>query len=201
MAGAAPGAADEVAAQLSVGDWAVLGLLAEGESHGFALARQLSATGELGRIWTVGQAVVYRTIDLLVAKGMAEVCGAEPGLRGPSRTVVRATAAGQQALARWLALPVEHFRDTRTVLLLKLELLRRGGRDQRSLLLAQRKRLVSLVATLERRITASARGSEFILVWRSEAIRGGIRAIDRMLETLEAGASRGAPELPRRRIR
>ena len=52
--------------------------------------------------------------------------GTEPGL-GPQRTVYAATAEGRGAADRWLYAPVEHIRQIRSELLLKLALLDRAG--------------------------------------------------------------------------
>ena len=52
----------------------------------------------------------------------------EPGL-GPQRTIYAATPQGRQAAENWLETPVEHVRDIRSHLLLKLALLDRAGAD------------------------------------------------------------------------
>ena len=38
--------------ELTAGEWAVLALLAEGPTHGFAMARAMEPEGEVGRIWS-----------------------------------------------------------------------------------------------------------------------------------------------------
>ena len=53
--------------ELSLTEWAALGLLAERRSHGFALARELEAAGSLGQVWKVPRPVVYRAIASLEA--------------------------------------------------------------------------------------------------------------------------------------
>ena len=111
--------------QLSVTEWTVLGLLGEGPSHAFALARNLRPDGDLGRILTVRQPLVYRAVDRLVASGLAAPSRVEPGDSGPRRTVYEITPAGRRRLRRWLGAPVGHVRDMRLEFLLKLALTER----------------------------------------------------------------------------
>ena len=79
---------------LAPGEWAVLALLCERPAHGWALARQLSETGELGSIWSLKRPLVYRGLEILEARGLIVASGHEPGARGPNRTIFRATPAG-----------------------------------------------------------------------------------------------------------
>jgi DNA-binding PadR family transcriptional regulator len=110
---------------LSLTDWVVLGLLVEEPRHGFALARELGPGNELGELWTVRRPLVYRAIEHLLETGDAEPRAIEPGDQGPDRRVLGATRAGRARLRRWLDVPVEHPRDVRTTLLVKLALLTR----------------------------------------------------------------------------
>ena len=47
---------------LSLTEWIVLALVAEGPSHGFAIAKELRADSDLGRVMTVQRALVYRAL-------------------------------------------------------------------------------------------------------------------------------------------
>ena len=38
---------------LSLSEWAVLGLVAEGETHGFAASREFAATGSIGSVGSI----------------------------------------------------------------------------------------------------------------------------------------------------
>src|SRR5881275_1936952 len=79
---------------LAPGEWAVLALLSERPSHGWAVASQLGPSGELGSVWSLGRPLVYRSIDILAERGLIKPAGHEPGLRGPNRTIYRTTCAG-----------------------------------------------------------------------------------------------------------
>src|SRR5262249_50427505 len=93
---------------LGAGEWAVLALLAEQSTHGFAVARAMSPEGEIGKVWTVRRPLVYRAIEVLTEAGFVRPAGTEPSHSGPQRILVEATPAGREALASWLAEPVDH---------------------------------------------------------------------------------------------
>lgn len=131
----------------SLTEWAVLALVAEGPTHGFEVARVLAEGGALGRVWTVPRPLVYRAIDALLADGLLVEVGDAPG-RGPRRRLVRVTPRGRAAVRRWLERPVEHVRDVRTELLLKLGLLHRAGRPVDVLVARQREALASTIRSL-----------------------------------------------------
>lgn len=173
--------AASLAHQLSPGDWAVLGLIAEQPRHGFAISQIMAPEGELGRIWRVRQALVYRTLDVLTEHRLARRAGSEPSTRGPSRTLVEATPAGREALVAWLEEPVHRVREARSVLLLKVALLRRAGVSPVALLQRQRATLEQLTAGLESRVAVAEAEERTVLIWRSEAMQAGVRAIDRLL--------------------
>jgi PadR family transcriptional regulator AphA len=153
--------------ELSLSDWAVLALVAEAPTHGWPVVRELRGDGSLGRVWTVARAVVYRSLSTLLAKHFIEDCGEAPGTRGPQRTIVRATRSGHAALRRWLDTPVEHVRDVRTELLLKLALLDRAGRSPHDLIERQIKQLDPVIRAASRR--QSRDGFDLVLAnWRRE---------------------------------
>ena len=83
----------EVPRQPSLGAWAVLALLCEGDTHGWALVRALAPDGEIGRVWSIRRALVYRTVDLVVEAGTVERAGVEPGTPSSMRTLLHATPA------------------------------------------------------------------------------------------------------------
>ena len=167
---------------LAPGEWAVLALLCERPGHGWALARQLTSEGELGAIWTMGRPLVYRSIDVLEQRHLVEASSFEPGARGPHRTVFRATADGRSALEGWLAEPVEHVRDVRSLLLLKLVFLRRLGLDARPMLEAQHAAVDAALRSLEQRVDGSEGSQRILLGFRLETTRAVLRFVDGLLE-------------------
>lgn len=143
-----------------------LALVAEGPTHGWAVARLLAPEAEIGRIWTLSRALTYRAIEQLVAEGLVERKGSEPG-RGRDRMILAVTAAGRRRSRRWLDAPVQHVRDVRTELLVKLALRERRGLDLIPLLEAQQAVFDPL---LERLVAAADREpSDLVALWRRES--------------------------------
>jgi DNA-binding PadR family transcriptional regulator len=168
--------------RLSEGEWAVLAVVAEGRTHGFAVARALARNGEVGAIWTVRRPLVYRAIDTLTAAGYIETVSEEPSPTGPPRRVIGATRSGKAAVGRWLAQPIEHLRDTRSLLLLKLLFLQRSGGDARPLLEAQRKEFEAVRASLRERRKTAEDFEPTIIAWRIESANAALRFIEAELE-------------------
>ena len=162
---------------LSVPEWLVLAILAQQPVHGFAVAQQTARDGELGRVWHIPKAVIYRSIGRLLEAGLIEPEGTEPGL-GPQRTVYMVRPAGRSATQRWLHTPVEHVRDIRSQLLLKLALLDRAGVDPAGLLRAQRAVLEPLVGALESRRADSQGFDATLLAWRRANAVAALEFID-----------------------
>jgi len=44
--------------ELTAGEWAVLALLAEAPTHGFAIAKAMAPEGEVGKVWSVRRPLV-----------------------------------------------------------------------------------------------------------------------------------------------
>jgi PadR family transcriptional regulator AphA len=150
---------------LSVPEWLVLAIVGQQPSHGFAVAQLTAHDGELGRVWHIPKAVIYRSIGRLLEAGLIEPEGTEPGL-GPQRTVYRATPAGRAAVRRWLRTPVRHVRDIRSQLLLKLALLDRAGDDPAELLSRQREVLEPIVRAIEATSVEDGGFDAILLAWR-----------------------------------
>jgi PadR family transcriptional regulator AphA len=170
-------------AGLLPGEWAVLGLLCQSPAHGFAVARRLAAGGDLGMVWTMGRPRVYRAISDLANRGFIEPIGEAASERGPTRVVYAATASGRAAFRRWLETPVDHVRDVRSDLLLKLALIDAANGSPRALLEAQRVRLVPVLERLEEtEARAGAAGFERTLLrYRVASARGVLAFIDDVL--------------------
>ena len=174
--------------QLSLGAWAVLALVCEGDSHGWALVRSMAPRGEIGRVWSIQRALVYRTIDLVVAAGLVERAGTEQGTRGSTRTLLHVTPAGRRAVERWLGEPVLHVRDLRSALLLKLLFAERSGRDRAPLLEAQLAILTEAVAVLEAQLADDPPAAVNVGAFRLETARAGLRFVEGELGHLRADA-------------
>jgi len=162
---------------MSLPEWLVLAILSRQPAHGFAVAQLTAAGGHLGRVWQIPKAVVYRAIGRLLEAGLIVPEGTEPGL-GPQRTVYAATDDGRAAAQRWLHEPVEHVRDIRSELLLKLALLDRAGENPADLLRAQRAVLEPLVGAIESRRADSQGFDATLLAWRRATAIAALDFID-----------------------
>ncbi len=133
---------------LSLTDHTVLALLGEGATHGFAIAQELTAESDLGRIFTVHRPLVYRSLDRLVERELAEPQQIEKGEGGPKRTIHGLTKEGEAVNAKWLASPVTHVRDLRIEFLTKLRLNTRANQDTAALIASQQAALAERIETL-----------------------------------------------------
>jgi len=164
--------------ELSPGEWAVLGLVGERPTHGFAVAQILAPRGELGAVWSMARPAVYNAVNKLETFGLVHPVSAEPGTRGPTRTVFSLTDTGRLALDDWLASPVDHVRDVRSLLLLKLALLFRTRSDPARLLESQRVKLVQQIAAL-RRVRDGAEGfGRVVAEWRLSSSEATLAFLD-----------------------
>jgi DNA-binding PadR family transcriptional regulator len=174
-----------VLTEISTNDWAVLALVAEQPTHGWALANTLGPGGELGEVWPISRPVVYHGLDRLERAKLIRPAGIERGGRGPHRVLFAATAAGKKEVRAWLAAPVERVREIRSVFLLKVVLNERAGEDPDQLLRAQRAALVPFVGWLEAQVDEGGDdppGETAAALFRLETASAIVRFIDRRLD-------------------
>ena len=149
----------------SLAEHVCLTLVTQGVSHGWAIGTLLTAEGELGRIWTLSRPLTYRAIDGLVEQRLVAKRGARSN-GGRDRSNVKPTAVGRRVAQTWLDTPVEHVRDVRVELLLKLALRRRGGLPLEPLLTAQHDVLAPAIDAL-----TTNQPSDLVDLWRRENAR------------------------------
>ena len=157
---------------LSRSEWIVLSLVCEGPTHGNAVSHLVGPEGGLGQIWRVQRGVVYRCLDRLSDLGLIRSAGEEPSPQGPARLLVEATEAGQAAAVAWQHRPVQHTRDIRSELLVKLALLHRSGADPHD------------------RLAAATGFDRTLLLWRYETASATVGFLDALVLT--------PPQLPAR---
>jgi PadR family transcriptional regulator AphA len=160
---------------LSLGERVCLALIDEGVNHGWGIGTEMAPDGELGRVWTLSRPLTYRAIEQLESKAMLRRQGPRRG--GRERTLLSCTAQGRRIVRQWLDTPVEHLRDVRTELLLKLLLRRRRGLATEPLLEAQQLSFSDHIDTL-----ATARPTaDPVDLWRRESARAVRRFLDAAL--------------------
>ena len=164
--------------QLLLGEWACLGILYGGPTHGFAIAAQLKPEGEIGRVWSLSRALTYRSLDQLALRGYLAAVGEERGIAGGNRTILAATRSGRAQLRKWLATPVAHLRDLRSELLLKLILAERCGIDLSGTLHEQRTRVVEMCRAIDAQVAEAPH--DVVALWRSESSHAALRFLDRL---------------------
>src|SRR5689334_25407995 len=161
--------------RLSLAEWLVLCLVREDPTYGRVLVGLLARDGPVGQVWSVPKAVVYRALPRLEALGLIRTVGEQRTSQGPVRSLYQATPAGEAAAIAWLRTPVQHPRDIRSELMVKLALLDRSGTDSQDLLRAQLARLLPVAAALEDRLRATTGFEHTLVLWRHEAMAATLR--------------------------
>ena len=170
--------------RLSLAEWLVLCLVREEPTYGLVVAGLLDYNGSLGRVWYVPKGTVYRAVQRLEVLGLIRTAGRQRASQGgPDRSLLKATPAGRAAAQAWLSTPVEHARDVRSELLVKLALLDRAGSDSRALVQAQLTRLLPAAAALDDQLSATTGFEHTLVLWR----HGALTATMRFLQDLTAG--------------
>jgi DNA-binding PadR family transcriptional regulator len=180
---------DAAGQRLSLAEWLVLCLVREEPTYGLVLVGLLARDGSLGQVWSVPKAVVYRALQRLEALGLIQTIGEQRTSQGPVRSLYQATLAGQAAAGAWLSTPVEHARDVRSELMVKLALLDRSGLDSRDLLRAQLGRLLPVAAALDDRLRATTGFEHTLVLWRHEAMTATLRFLEALAAQNEVRAS------------
>jgi DNA-binding PadR family transcriptional regulator len=89
----------ESPARLTTTEYAILGLLAGGESSGYDLAR--AADRSIALMWAPSRSQIYKVLPRLLAWGLATSREVEQRGR-PDKAVYRITPAGRSILRAWL---------------------------------------------------------------------------------------------------
>jgi len=170
-----PGAARRPLPEPSLGEWACLGILYDRPAHGWAIAARLRPDGDIGRVWHLSRPLTYRSVDHLAKRGWIRPVGEEPGDAGPNRTILAVTRSGRARFRNWVGTPVEHVRDLRSALLLKLVFAELHGIDVGTMLERQRQVIDRHARNLD-----AAGTSDVVSLWRLEVTQAAQRFIDRI---------------------
>lgn len=165
---------------LNLTEWIVLALVSESPTHGWTVVRALRPDSPLGEAWSSSGPLVYRAISRLQDAGLVQSVGIAEG-HGPNRVMLEATPAGLEQVREWLLEPVEHVRDVRTALLVKLLLLERRGTDRTLLVQRQRERLRPVATALADRAAIATGSDRVVAEWRplnADAVMRFLDAVD-----------------------
>jgi tRNA-Thr(GGU) m(6)t(6)A37 methyltransferase TsaA len=168
--------------QPSLSEWAALGLLCERPRHGWSIAQELAPEGDVGRVHACTRPLTYRALALLRDAGLVEVKGRAASDAGPARTTLAATRRGRAAFRRWRSAAVEHVRDLRSALMLKLLFHERAGLDPDPLLRKQEALLARTERALERRVAAASGFERTLALWRLSVARGAASFVESLLD-------------------
>ena len=160
---------------LLLGEWACLGILYAAPNHGFAIAARLKPGGDIGRVWSMSRALTYRSLEQLAQRQLIHPIREEPGIAGGNRTILAATRTGRAHLRRWLATPVQHLRDIRSELLLKLVLADRCNIDITEMLHQQHQ-------IIEQRghLHHGDGPTDVVQLWRTESSNAALRFLEQI---------------------
>jgi DNA-binding PadR family transcriptional regulator len=100
-------------------EYALLGLLIEGPSHGYDLNQNFASDTQLGKICRLEMSMLYSLLKKLEREGLLSGRD-EPVSESKSRRIVELTEAGRAEFENWLAEPVHHTREMRFSFLVKL---------------------------------------------------------------------------------
>ena len=167
----------------SLPGWAALGLLCEAPAHGWAVAKALSPTGEVGRVYSCTRPLVYRALRQLRETGLVEIRGTSPSDAGPARTTLGATRRGRSAFARWRGSSVAHVRDLRSELMVKLLFHDREGLDPAPLLHEQAATLALTEHSLEEQLGSTSGFARTLALWRLSMGRAALSFVEGLLDS------------------
>jgi PadR family transcriptional regulator AphA len=168
--------------ELNLTEWIVLALADESPIHGWSAVRLLRRDSPLGRVWSTSGPLVYRAVARLQEADLLQAVGTAEG-QGPNRVILEATPTGHELVESWLREPVDHVRDVRTGLIVKLLLLDRRGTAPTTLIRHQRERLRPVAAALAEQARAAHGQNRLVAEWR--AINAD--AVMRFLDAMEPG--------------
>jgi tRNA-Thr(GGU) m(6)t(6)A37 methyltransferase TsaA len=166
----------------SLPEWAALGLLCERPAHGWAIAQALSSSGEIGRVYSCTRPLTYRALGQLREAGLVAAKGTVASEAGPARTTLGPTRRGRAAFARWRRSAIEHVRDLRSELMLKLLFHDRGGLDPGQLLREQALVLVATERVLEDQLDAAVGFEDTLVLWRLSVVRAALSFVEALLD-------------------
>jgi DNA-binding PadR family transcriptional regulator len=166
-------------------EFALLGLLYAGPTHGYVLHKQITDPQEIGMIWGVKISNLYAQLEKLEDKGL--ISGVlHPGEDRPARTEYHLTAEGEKAFIHWLSALVYHPRDIRQEFMLRYFFLQKykpeSTKDVCSSQLVECKKWLENVKRQEKQKTVASNFSEVVYGFRISQIRSMVEWLEWLLK-------------------
>jgi molybdate-binding protein/DNA-binding PadR family transcriptional regulator len=158
----------------------ILGLLAEGERHGYEMRREL---GAVDPAWRLEYGQLYRLLAKLERESLV-VAREEASCGGPNRRCYRLTEEGRAELERWLAEPEASLRPARDELPLKLIANEALGREPTAALIEERRRELLRQRAIASKDSQRAQRCEELGRWLASETR--LKHLDGSLAALES---------------
>jgi tRNA-Thr(GGU) m(6)t(6)A37 methyltransferase TsaA len=133
-------------------------------------------------VYSCTRPLVYRALAQLRDAGLVEVRGHTPSEEGPARTTLGPTRRGRATFRRWRSAPIEHVRDLRSELMLKLLFAERAHSDPTPLLPAQASLRARAGLTLERQTRDAAGFERTLALWRLSVVRAALSFVEALLD-------------------
>lgn len=178
----------------SVGEFAVLGILAQRPMHGYEMAHCFERE-ELREVYPIEQSMLYTHVRKLEERGL--ICGSEERVgQRPPRKTYSLSQGGNAALEEWLNEPVERMRQVRVEFLMKLYFLHSNDASAELNLLRRQLEVCGEYHTrLSERVENSTGFTRLVAMSKqsaAEATIGWLRAYCTELEQSAAAAQPGA---------
>ncbi len=169
---------------------ALLGFLYQQPMHGYQLHQRLAEAHDLGLVWRLKEAQLYRLLGRLEDEGYITVVSEAHGSR-PPRKMLHLTPQGEAAFLAWTRSPVQRGRDLRLEFMAKLYFARQlGAGATNDLIQAQRRELDRWLEEQMRQ--ADAARAEGVFDWLVHEFRlGQLRAMRAWLDTCQAALGEG----------
>jgi DNA-binding PadR family transcriptional regulator len=160
----------------------LLGLLLEGPSYGYELARAFAPETELGSVVHLGSSHLYALLTQLERTALVVGAREEHGAR-PARRVYTLTVAGREAALSWVTEPVTRPRDMLIDFPLKLYLARRIDRKLAIELVKQQRRcFADYLVDLDYQLKATGSNDP---LFRSMLLQGRVLRTNATLDWLD----------------
>jgi DNA-binding PadR family transcriptional regulator len=156
----------------------VLVLIVLQPRHGWAMHEELAPQGEIGRAWTLSRQLVYRAIDTLEHDGLVKRAKPKDG-GGADKVVISPTSKGITHAKRWLEEPVQHLRDVRTELVVKIMLRERASLPLKNFVVTQRATFAPMIQAIENSPAVTP-----VDMWRRESASAVKRYLTRLEKSL-----------------